>query len=725
MAALPSDGTHAAAQQARGGVARRIAKRILVRLVLVASIAPVFLLGPALARAPLKLLHELAVRRPLALDGGAGFAADGHAAIAVDDPAGIAVAARAGQKHPHAHHPHLPGRVRGLHIVHSSATSARLVWHAAHRGRYPLEGYRVWRDGLVVGQTPTHTYSLRLGDARVHVLAVAAVDVQGHLGPRTSVLIGAKLPGSTSASHTLPSHPSSASQSLTHGLAPGSGQTPHTPAVHGPPLPPAQLAAERVTDTSATLAWQPGSVSSGTLVGYMLYENGEPEEVVHGQSVTIALASLRTYTFTVRTLASSGELSEPAPELTVVTTHTPPSVPGELSVSEVTEQSFTLHWSPATPVSGQIVGYRVFRDGLPVGEVAAPEMTLADLYPSTTYEITVVAVDSLGGISAPTAPLAVRTLDPTPTHGDVQAYLLASTDESFEDLQAHYQQIGVVYPTYFECGAEAAVLGHDDALVSEWAHARKIEVMPRLNCQNPNDETAILTNLTLREKFIEKLAALANEFSYNGWQIDFEGAPPSDREPFTAFIAQLAAVLHRQGDKVSTVVTAKTSNVKTGRAAMYDDEALSAVSDYIFVLDWGIHWTTSAPGPLDEMPWFKKVAEYIATMPNLNKFVLGMPMYGIDWKGAGGSANPGTPLEYSEVMALAAAHNATPEWSATAEDPWFKYTDSEGNEHTVWFTNERSIAARVALAETLHLHVGLWHLGAEDQTIWELPGLGG
>ena len=122
-----------------------------------------------------------------------------------------------------------------------------------------------------------------------------------------------------------------------------------------------------MTDTSATLSWSAGAATTGTLVGYMLYEDGQPEEVVHGQHVTLALASQRSYTFTVRTLDSGGYLSEPAPELTVLTTHTPPSTPANLQVSQVTEQSFTLSWSPSTPVSGQIVGYRIFRDGIARG----------------------------------------------------------------------------------------------------------------------------------------------------------------------------------------------------------------------------------------------------------------------------------------------------------------------------------------------------------------------
>jgi spore germination protein YaaH len=677
------------------GLARALVRRLLVRLVLVASIAPVILLGPTLARAPMKLLREVAVHRTL-------------------------------------HHVRLPGRVHGLRVLHSTPAAARIVWRRARGGRFPIEGYRVWRDGAVVGQTPGRSYALRLGATRVHVVAVAAVDARGHLGPRSSLAVGVHLPpgetGGGSGTHGSSSHPS---HSTAHGAAPtaprapASPVPPRPPAQHIPPTPPSQLAAERVTDTSATLSWQPGTVGTGTLVGYMLYENGEPEQVVHGQSVTLALASQRSYTFTVRTLDSAGDLSEPAPEVTVVTTHTPPSTPGELRASEVTESSLTLSWSASTPMSGSIVGYRVFRDELPVGQVSATGIALTNLAPSTTYRFTVVAVDSLGAVSAPTASLEVRTLDPTPTHGNVHAYLLATTDLSFNDLQLHYKQIGVVYPTYFNCGVEGTVSGSDDPLVTGWARARAILVMPRLNCQNPNDETQILTSPSVRETFIDNLASLCQQYGYNGIQIDFEGAPPADREPFTAFITALATRLHGMGDQLSTDVTAKYYNIKSGRAAMYDDAALSGVSDWIFVLDWGIHWTTSAPGPLDEMPWFKKVAEYTATMPNLNRFILGMPMYGIDWKGAGGAANPGTPLEYSEVMTRAAEHGATPEWDPVAMDPWYKYTDAEGAEHTVWFTDRQSVQARVELADSLGLGVGLWHLGSEDQTIWSLPGLGG
>ncbi len=262
-------------------------------------------------------------------------------------------------------------------------------------------------------------------------------------------------------------------------------------------------------------------------------------------------------------------------------------------------------------------------------------------------------------------------------------------------------------------------------LVSKWAEARKIEVMPRVNCQNVADEERILGDLGARETMISQLAALCETYGYDGVQIDFEGAPPTERKPFTAFITALAERLHAQGDKLSTIATAKYYNIMSGRAAMYDDAALSVVSDYIFVLDWGIHWTTSAPGSIDEMAWFKRVAEYTATLPNREKFILGMPMYGIDWANGGGRANPGTPMEFSEIMDLASQLGVAPEWEELAQSPHFSYTDSSGAPHQVWYTNAQSIGARATLAQSLGLGVGLWRLGSEDQDVWALSPLGG
>jgi spore germination protein YaaH len=689
-----------------------------------------------------------------------------------------------------------PGQVQHLRVLAHTATRVSLGWRRATTGDAPVVGYRIMRDGAVVGEAKHTTFSMKLSSARSHRITVAAVDSRGHLGKLSkAVMIGAdgrEVPGAggggkAQARRVLPGAPAApsdvsiaevADQDATvlwvasqPGAAPvvgyrvyrdeelvgrpagtslrltnlsskrtyaitvtavdaaGREGPPSAPVrlstTHTAPTSPTNLSAPRVTDSSATLSWLPGKASSGALEGYLLYQDGQPKGLVPSALTTVALASQRSYSFMVRSRDSWGYLSAPSNDLPVVTTHTPPSTPGGLSATEVTYQSATVQWAPSTAVSGQIIGYRVFRGEVPVGQTEGTTLTLSSLASSSDYQVTVEAVDSLGAVSPPTAPLTIHTADPPPTHGNVQAFLLATTDQSFDDLQAHYQQIGVVYPTYYECGAEGVIEGNDDPLVTHWAVARKIAVMPRLNCQNPPQETKILTELPTRERMINGLVSLCETYGYQGIQIDFEGAPPSDREPFTAFITLLAARLHALGDKLSTIVTAKTSDVKTGRAAMYDDAALSVPSDYIFVLDWGLHWTTSAPGAMDDLPWSTKVADYVATMPNRSKFVLGLPLYGIDWAGAGGAASPGTPLEYESIVALESQLGVTPEWEPVAAAPYFHYTDGNGVTHTVWYTDQQSLQKRLELAASLGLGVGLWHLGSEDQSVWNLPGLGG
>ena len=67
-------------------------------------------------------------------------------------------------------------------------------------------------------------------------------------------------------------------------------------------------------------------------------------------------------------------------------------------------------------------------------------------------------------MSAQSAPATASTAPPIRSNGHAQAFLLASTDRSFADFRAHYTQIGVVYPTYFDCStAGASSTGHNAA----------------------------------------------------------------------------------------------------------------------------------------------------------------------------------------------------------------------------------------------------------------------
>ncbi len=69
-------------------------------------------------------------------------------------------------------------------------------------------------------------------------------------------------------------------------------------------------------------------------------------------------------------------------------------MPGQLSVSEVSEAGATLWWVPATPGSARIIGYRVYRDGALLGQTTQDSMRLTHLSSLRTYHLAVAAVDA-------------------------------------------------------------------------------------------------------------------------------------------------------------------------------------------------------------------------------------------------------------------------------------------------------------------------------------------
>jgi alpha-tubulin suppressor-like RCC1 family protein/chitodextrinase len=90
-----------------------------------------------------------------------------------------------------------------------------------------------------------------------------------------------------------------------------------------------------------------------------------------------------------------------------------PTLPGNLSASEVTSGGFVLNWSPSTDNVG-VTGYEVSLNGASQGTGAATSRTLSGLQPATAYTMTVRARDAAGNWSAQSTPLAVTTSPSTP-----------------------------------------------------------------------------------------------------------------------------------------------------------------------------------------------------------------------------------------------------------------------------------------------------------------------
>ncbi len=336
--------------------------------------------------------------------------------------------------------------------------------------------------------------------------------------------------------------------------------------------------------------------------------------------------------------------------------------------------------------------------------------------------------------------MCVAVLLPVPataTAQQLQAFMLTGASDSFADLQAHVGAIGVVYPTYFECSSGGEVVGATDAEVDAYAAAHGLVEMPRFSCQNGALVHRILTQPALRARVFARLVGLADEPSYAGLNLDLENDGARDRTALTAFVAALAVRLHAEGRKLAVDVVGVTREaVPRPAVGFYDDRALSAAADTVFVMAWGPHWEGSGPGPIAPLSFVRGVARYVASLRHAGRCVLGVPMYGLDWpvpggrgrlrgggSGRGGGDDDGagspraTALQYAGALALAQSAGVAPARDPSSGEMTFTYVRG-GVSHRVWYMDARAILARVAIARRYGLAAGVWRLGEEDQSLW-------
>lgn len=486
-----------------------------------------------------------------------------------------------------------------------------------------------------------------------------------------------------------------------------------------PPGAPRQLTV-RAGEDDLRLGWRRGARGDGRLAGYRLLRDGAVLGQTSHTSWELAAVAGRNHRFTVVAVDTRGRTSRPSNAVSAATDLQPPGPPRGVQALTVSESEIGASWEPTRFAAA----YRVLRDGVVIKQVQGTSHVLGNLAPSTDYRIQVVAVDALGRTSAPSAAATARTQDPVPTSGHAHAYLLATTDHSFDDFRAHYRQIAVVYPTYYDCtSSRLDLVGRDDPLVTRWARARGVLVLPRVNCQGTTKVHRLLTESALRARWLDDLVALAAAHDYDGLSIDFEAGPASDRAALSTFVEELAARLHADGRRLTVAASPKVRETFTHpRSGIFDYDRLSRAADWVFVMAWGLHWATSVPGPQDDATWVRGIADYVATMPLRQKFVYGTNLYAMDWPNGGGAANPATAWQYGDLVPSLPQRGASIVLDPAADNLHATYVDAAGVPHDVWYPDAETTGRRIRLARERGIGaVGFWRLGFEDQRLWDDP----
>lgn len=194
---------------------------------------------------------------------------------------------------------------------------------------------------------------------------------------------------------------------------------------------------------------------------------------------------------------------------------------------------------------------------------------------------------------------------------------------------------------------------------------------------------------------------------YRGAVIDLEGFAAADRDVVVAAVRAIADSARRHGvSPVAVAVPAVDTTVFHGRD-------LVPSADYLLVMLYDQHWTTSAPGPLAAPDWVRGATKLRVAEVGATHVVAALPLYGYRWPTAG----PAAALTYADAQRDAAAagvqlqrDTASSTLRATSAGAW-----------DMWVSDAGLVDALIREVRAQGVNtIALWRLGQEDPAVWSV-----
>ncbi|MGI5971867.1 MAG: S-layer homology domain-containing protein [Oscillospiraceae bacterium] len=260
-------------------------------------------------------------------------------------------------------------------------------------------------------------------------------------------------------------------------------------------------------------------------------------------------------------------------------------------------------------------------------------------------------------------------------------------------------------------------------------HDQGIKVVPYIS--NGWDRIKGIAALDNRYKLAVGLARAVSEYELDGVNIDLENLTPDERGAYVDFVRLLREELP-EGKTIAVAVAANPRGYLSGWAGSYDYAGLAQYCDYLMIMAYDESYYGSEPGPVASIGFVEKSVKYALSVVSKDKIVLGLPFYGRIWREDGGSPY-GYGLSGPKVEQFVRDYGVSVDFDAASESahavitvkpsdekPVVNGSPLEAGTYVIWFSDERTIKARLSLVAKYDLKgAGSWSLGQEADSTWD------
>ncbi len=299
--------------------------------------------------------------------------------------------------------------------------------------------------------------------------------------------------------------------------------------------------------------------------------------------------------------------------------------------------------------------------------------------------------------------LIIPTLTPVSAKPviDVNAYTINTGESGAEELDDVGEDLTFWMPFAYRMTVTGGLEAIDDsAMIQE---AIDEQIVPVLCITNFSATEAgstlahtILSNNDIQERLLTTIIDLMKEKGYRGINIDFENVLPADRVLYNQFLQLTVDRLHPMGYFVSTALAPKVSGEQKGLLyEAHDYEAHGRIVDFVVLMTYEWGYRLGPPQAISPLNQIKRVLDYAVTVIPRDKIFFGFQIYARDWVLPHVPGSEAETFSQQEAMRRAVEHDVAIQYNVTAQSPFFRYADEQGQTHEVWFEDARSAQAKL------------------------------
>ena len=427
--------------------------------------------------------------------------------------------------------------------------------------------------------------------------------------------------------------------------------------------------------------------------------------------------------------------------------------PAHISISDSTATP-TSALAPLTPVPTFAVG----PTPTPVGQYVSERQLLTPVgnsakkrlgKPRSIWVVVFEAVPTSATASAPAVPaiqttsaipttlatpvpvlIETPTLEPilpvtpaAPAKSEVIGFYVNWDENSLTSLKQNINSLDKLIPEWLHLSDANGGIVPDDPLTQQQTvdyikSARpNLPIMALVNNYSKDAQAwdsarlvAMLNDPTARANNIQALLDFVQSNHFQGVSIDFESIPPTSSAALTQYMSELYARFHPLGLEVSQSVPVDDEG--------FDYPNLAKYNDYLILMAYDEHWSSSAPGPVASQRMFAAALSMHLSAVDPSKYVIGIGNYGYDWVDG---TKQGVDISYEDAIRTAQDYKAQVVFDPVWLNPTYDYTDETGKLHHVWFLDAASAFDQIAEAHRYPVRgFALWRMGSEDPSIWRV-----